>query len=295
MRRTEERNPLSVNIDQKSTEEILKTINEADRVVHEAITKAIPEIAESVDLILETIKGGGHIFLIGAGTSGRLGVLEASEIPPTFGISSDTFKAFVSGGPGAVFGPVEVSEDDVLSGRMILDDHDFDEKDLLLAISASGRTPFVLGAIQRGRELGSQVISITNNKGSAIEKLADVSIVVDTGPEIVSGSTRMKAGTAQKMVLNMLTTTVMTKLGRVYDGYMIGVKASNVKLRKRAARIVKEITLLEADEALELLERADGDIKTAVVMNKHALEKKDAENVLMDAGGFLRRALEGSS
>lgn len=293
MRITEERNPLSVNIDQKSTEDILKTINEADKVVHRAVAEAIPDIAEGVELILETIREGGRIFLIGSGTSGRLGVLEASEIPPTFGVSSDIFQAFVSGGPGALFGSVEVSEDNTLTGRMILDDHDFTEKDLLLAISASGRTPFVIGAIQRAKELGSRITTITNNKCSDMEKLSDVSIVLDTGPEIVSGSTRMKAGTAQKMVLNMLTTTVMTKMGRVYDGYMIGVKSSNVKLRERAARIVKELTGLESSKAEELLEIADGDIKTAVVMNLLELEKNEAEKVLLESGGFLRKALEG--
>jgi N-acetylmuramic acid 6-phosphate etherase len=294
MRRTEKRNPRSRGMDGKSTEEILRIINAEDMTVPEAVAEAIPEIAEAVEAIVETVRGGGRVFLAGAGSSGRLGVLEASEIPPTFGVSSDLFKAFVSGGPGGVFGSVEASEDDDAAGGRILDDHDFGGKDLLVAISASGRTPFALGAMRRANESGAQVVSITSNRGSAMGGLADVSIVLETGPEVVSGSTRMKAGTAQKMVLNMLTTTAMTKLGRVHDGYMIGVQATNVKLRKRAARIVGEIAGVEPEEAMEALEGAEGDLKVAVVMIKFGIDKREAEKALADAGGILRRALEGA-
>jgi len=294
MRRTEERNPRSVGMDEKSPEEILRIINAEDRTVPEAVAEAIPEIAEGVEAIAETVRAGGRVFFLGAGTSGRLGVLEASVIPPTFGVSPDLFRALVSGGPGGVFGSVEALEDDEASGGSVLVKHDFGGKDLLVAISASGGTPFALGAMRKARSLGARLVAITNNRGSAMGGLADVSIVVDTGPEVVSGSTRMKAGTAQKMVLNMLTTAAMTMLGRVYDGYMIGVQASNVKLRERAARIVSEIAGVGPEEAMEALEEAKWDLKVAVVMIKSGIERKEAEKTLADAGGILRRALEGA-
>ena len=294
MRRTEERNPRSVGMDEKSPEEILRIINAEDRRVPEAVAEAIPEIAEGVEAITEAVRTGGRVFFLGAGSSGRMGVLEASEIPPTFGVSPDLFRAFVSGGPGGVFGSVEASEDDGASGGGVLVGHDFGEKDILVAISASGRTPFALGAMRTARSLGARIVAITNNRGSTMGGLADVSIVVDTGPEVVSGSTRMKAGTAQKMVLNMLTTAAMTRLGRVHDGYMIGVRASNVKLRGRAARIVGEIAGVGPEEAMEALDRAGGDLKVAVVMIRFVIERKEAEKALEDAGGILRRALEGA-
>ncbi len=295
MKRTEDWNPRSKRMDEKSPEEILRIINAEDRTVPKAVAEAIPEIAEGVDAIAETVRAGGRVFFLGAGTSGRLGVLEASEIPPTFGVSPDLFRAFVSGGPGGVFGSVEASEDDEESGGSVLVDHDFGGKDLLVAISASGRTHFALGAMRKAKNLGAHIVAITNNRGSAMGGLADVSIVVDTGPEVVSGSTRMKAGTAQKMVLNMLTTAAMTRLGRVHDGYMIGVQASNVKLRGRAARIVGEIAGVAPEEAMEALEEAGWDLKVAVVMIKSRIERKEAEKALADAGGILRRALEGGS
>ena len=293
MKRTEDWNPRSKRMDEKSPEEILRIINAEDRTVPKAVAEAIPEIAEGVDAIAETVRAGGRVFFLGAGTSGRLGVLEASEIPPTFGVSPDLFRAFVSGGPGGVFGSVEASEDDEESGGSVLVDHDFGGKDLLVAISASGRTPFALGAMRKAKNLGAHIVAITNNRGSAMGELADISIVVDTGPEVVSGSTRMKAGTAQKMVLNMLTTAAMTRLGRVHDGYMIGVQASNVKLRGRAARIVGEIAGVGPEEAMEVLEDANWDLKVAVVMIRLGRNRKDAEKALADAGGVLRRALEG--
>lgn len=287
MRRTEERNPRSVGMDEKSSEEILRIINAEDRTVPEAV-------AEGVEAIAETVRAGGRVFFLGAGSSGRLGVLEASEVPPTFGVSPDLFRAFVSGGSGGVFGSVEASEDDGGSGGRVLIDHDFGGSDLLVVISASGRTPFALGAMRVAKSLGARIVAITNNRGSAMGGLADVSIVVDTGPEVVSGSTRMKAGTAQKLVLNMLTTAAMTRLGRVHDGYMIGVQASNVKLRGRAARIVGEIAGVAPDEAMEALEEADWDLKVAVVMIRLGSNRKDADRALKEAGGILRRALEGA-
>ena len=294
MRRTEERNPRSAGIDEKSPEEILRIINAEDRTVPEAVAEAIPEIAEGVEAIAETVRAGGRVFFLGAGTSGRLGVLEAAEIPPTFGVSPDLFRALVSGGPGGVFGAIEASEDDEASGGSVLVDHDFGGKDLLVAISASGGTPFALGAMRRAVSLGARTVAVTNNGGSLMGGFADVSIVVDTGPEVVSGSTRMKAGTAQKMVLNMLTTAAMTRLGRVHDGYMIGVQASNAKLRGRAAMIVGEIAGVGPEEAMEALEEANWGLKVAVVMIKHGIGRKEAEKALVDAGGILRRALEGA-
>jgi len=294
MRRTEERNPRSVGMDDKSPEEILRIINAEDRTVPVAVAGAIPEIAEGVEAIAETVRSGGRVFFLGAGTSGRLGVLEAAEIPPTFGVSPDLFRALVSGGPGGVFGAIEASEDDEASGGSVLVDHDFGGKDLLVTISASGETPFALGAMRKARSLGARLVAVTNNLGSPMGGLADVSIVVDTGPEVVSGSTRMKAGTAQKMVLNMLTTAAMTRLGRVHDGYMIGVQASNAKLRGRAARIVGEIAGVRPEEALEALDEAGGDLKVAVVMIRFGIKRKEAERALEKAGGILRRALEGT-
>lgn len=292
MRPTERRNPRSAGIDEKDTEEILMRINAEDRTVPEAVAEAIQEIALGVEAIVETMKAGGRVFFAGAGSSGRMGIAEVAEIPPTFGVSSDLFRAVVAGGPGAVFGSIEASEDDEDAGRETLESYDFAGKDLLVAISASGRTPFAIGAMVKAREVGAKTVAIVCNRDSHMGELADVPIVVETGAEVVSGSTRMKAGTAQKLVLNMLTTAAMTRLGYVHDGYMIAVQPTNVKLRERAARIVGEISGAGHQEASEALEKAGGDLKVAVVMIKGGKTPNEAREIVEGTEGILRRALE---
>ncbi|MGD2201540.1 MAG: N-acetylmuramic acid 6-phosphate etherase [Candidatus Bathyarchaeota archaeon] len=293
MRRTEERNPSSKGMDKRPIEEILHIINAEDGKVTGAVAEVIPSITTGVEAIVETIRGGGTIFFAGAGTSGRLGVLEAAELPPTFGVSSDLFRAIIAGGPGAVFGSIEAAEDDERLGEKALEENGFEGKDLLVALSGSGGTPYALGALRKARETGGKTITITCNPGSPMEGLADMAIVVETGAEVVSGSTRMKAGTAQKMVLNMLTTAAMTKLGYVHDGYMISVQPTSNKLRERAARIVAEITGVKPGKASETLEKAGWDLKVAVLILKGGMTVREARSRLSEAGGILRRALEG--
>jgi len=292
LRRTEERNPRSAGIDEEDTEEILRRINAEDRTVPEAVAEAIPEIALGVEAIVETMNAGGRIFFAGAGSSGRMGIAEVAEIPPTFGVSQDLFMAVVAGGPRAAVGSIEASEDDKVAGREALESYGFAGKDLLVAISASGRTPFAVEAMVKAREAGAKTVAIVSNRDSRMGDLADVPIVVETGAEVVSGSTRMKAGTAQKLVLNMLTTAAMTRLGYVHDGYMIGVQATNSKLRERAARIVANISGVGQQEASDALEKADGDLKVAVIMSKSGKTSKEAREIVEKAGGILRRALE---
>jgi len=291
---TEKRNPMSIGIDEKDTEEVLRIISHEDQLVPAAVAREIPSIAEAVKAIASTIRDGGHVLFIGAGTSGRLGVVEAAEMPPTFGVPPDAFQAVIAGGPEALFRSVEGAEDDDAAGGRVLDERCLGRGDILVALSSSGSTPFVLGALRRAKERGTMTVAVICNPVSPMAELADIAITPEVGAEVVAGSTRMKAGTAQKLVLNMLTTTVMIRLGKVHDGYMIGVKPTNRKLRNRARRIVAAIAGLGAGEAEEALERAEGDVRIAILMTKTGATQEEARSTLHRAGGSLRRALESS-
>jgi len=289
---TEDRNPASIGIDAKAVEEILRIINEEDRKVAEEIAGQLQNISAAVDALAGTIQRGGRVFFVGAGTSGRLGVIEAAELPPTFGVSPDGFRAVIAGGPEAVFRSVEASEDDEAAGREALEEHGLTGEDIVVALSASGRTPFVVGALRKAGEVDARSISILCNRGSPIEGLSEVPIVIETGPEVVAGSTRMKAGTAQKLVLNMLTTAAMIRLGRVHDGYMIGVQPTSRKLKNRAIRMVGEIASVEPEAAEESLVRAGWDPKVAIIVTRTGLSPAEAREALNESCGSLRTALK---
>jgi N-acetylmuramic acid 6-phosphate etherase len=292
-RTTEIRNPSSIGIDARPVEEILGVINAEDAGIAGVVGGQILRIAEAAEAVATAVSGGGRVFFVGAGTSGRLGVIEAAEMPPTFGLPGEAFQGIIAGGPEAVFRSVEAAEDDEASGSAALDERKFGLGDLLVALSASGSTPFVLGALKRAHGLGARTVSVTCNRGAAVSGLAEVPIVVEVGPEVVAGSTRMKAGTAQKLVLNMITAAAMARLGRIYDGYMVGVQATSSKLRERGERIVMEIAGVEREEAAGALEMSGGDVRVAVIMAANKKSSDEARRVLKDAGGFLRRALEG--
>ena len=251
---TEQRNSASANIDKVSTLEMVKIINDEDKKIAEAVEKVLPEIARAIDLISEKISGGGRLFYIGAGTSGRLGVLDASEIPPTFGTSPEIVQGIIAGGNVALTNAVEGAEDDLTAAEKNLVEKKFTSADILVGIATSGRTPYVLGGINFAKSLGALTIGISCVENSALEKISDVAITAVTGAEVITGSTRMKAGTATKMILNMLSTGAMIRLGKVRGNLMVDVHATNEKLRDRAKRIVMAATgcnELEAQDALE--------------------------------------------
>jgi N-acetylmuramic acid 6-phosphate etherase len=292
LRETERHNPRSVGLDLKTAKEIVRIINSEDRIIPRAIGEVISSIARGAMAIADTIERGGRVFFVGAGTSGRLGILEAAELPATFGVSSDNFKAIMAGGSEAVFSSIEAAEDDERTGVEALESYGFGNKDLLVALSASGRTPFVMGAMRKARKLKAKTVAVVCNPCSPMEERADIAIIIETGSEVVAGSTRMKAGSAQKMVLNILTTTAMTKLGKVHDGYMIGVKPTSEKLRERATTIVAKISGADLEEAKDALDRSGWDLKVAILIIKKRISQEEAKRRLKETGGILRRALE---
>jgi len=292
VRITEERNPSSLGIDEKPVEEILRIINAEDQKVPKAIATEIPVIADAVRAIAATISKGGRVFFAGAGSSGRIGVAEAAEIPPTFGLPPEVVQGVMAGGHDAVVGSVEVSEDDEPAGARMLEERGLDEDDLLVALSASGRTPYALGALRKARDVGARTVALTCNPEAPMNRLVDIPIVVNVGPEVVAGSTRMKAGTAQKLVLNMLTTAAMIRLGRVYDGLMIGVQPNNEKLRERATRIIETIAEVSTEVAARALDEAQGDVRVAIVIAKTGESPEESKRILDHACGSLRRALK---
>jgi len=289
---TEERNPRSIGIDEETVEEILRIISHEDQKVPEAVARETPRIAEAVEAITSAIRRGGHVFFVGAGTSGRLGVLEAAEVPPTFGVQHEMFRAVIAGGTQAVFRSMEGAEDDEVRGANALGDGGLGRDDVLVALSSSGSTPFVIGALRKAKKIGVTTVAVTCNPVSLAAELADVVIAPEVGAEVVAGSTRLKAGTAQKLVLNMLTTAAMIKLGKVHDGYMIGVQPKSQKLRSRAKRIVAAIAGVRPEEAEEALERADGEVRIAILLANSNATVEEARRALERSGGYLRRALE---
>ena len=253
--KTEGRNPNTMNIDKVSTLEAMRMMNEENKRVPEAIDTQLEQIAAAVDLIAAAMERGGHLIYVGAGTSGRLGVVDAAECPPTFGVDHQLVRGIIAGGDGAMFRAVENAEDNEEWGRRAIDEDGVQAGDVVVGISAAGRAPFVLGALKRAREIGATPIGVTCNPDSLFVPLCDVTIAPYVGPEVISGSTRLKAGTAQKLVLNMLSTGVMIKTGKVYGNLMINVKPTNEKLWERATRIIMQIADIDRDRASELLKK----------------------------------------
>ncbi|MFW6190840.1 MAG: N-acetylmuramic acid 6-phosphate etherase [Candidatus Bipolaricaulota bacterium] len=276
----------------KSTRDLLRLINEEDKKIAEAVRETIPRIKDVINKFVSTFKSGGTIYYVGAGTSGRLGVLDAAEIPPTFGVPDDRVVGLIAGGEEAFTSAQEGREDDRLAGKKLTEENDISEDDLVIGISASGRTPFVLGCLEAADDAGAATASITNNKGQPIVKPSDVSVALETGPEVIAGSTRMKAGTAQKMVLNMISTVSMIKLGKVYDNLMVDVVASNEKLKERARRILRELTEADEVEIEKTLEASNYEVKPAVLVLKGRLSVKKARKLLESHGGYLDSALK---
>ncbi len=288
---TEKRNPASERIDRVSTEEMLAVINREDQLVAQAVSAEIPRIAQAVDRTVEAVRGGGRLFYIGAGTSGRLGVLDASECPPTFHAPPELVQGIMAGGEAALARAAEANEDDPESGARDLMDRGFSGKDVLCGIAASGRTPYVLGAIAKARSLGAFTIGLSCVADSALARAAEVAITPVTGPEILTGSTRMKAGTATKLVLNMLSTGLMIRLGMTYGNLMVNVQPKNEKLVDRARRIISDAAGVGTEEAGELLEASGRSVRTAIVMARLKLSRAGAEGRLAECGNVLARAL----
>lgn len=288
---TEFRNPETESLDRLTALDLVSALHVADREAIAAVETELPQVARAVDGIVARLEQGGRLFYLGAGTSGRLGVLDASECPPTYNTPPEMVQGLIAGGDAALRRSIERAEDDEGQGRHDLEAHGFCRKDVLVGIAASGRTPYVLGGVKYARELGALSIGLSCVPGSELAMAADLAITPVTGPEPVTGSTRMKAGTATKLVLNMLSTGAMVRLGYVFGNLMVNVQPTNEKLRDRAARIVATVTGLAYDEATALLQSA-GSVKTAIVMVKLGIGRDDAEKRLAAAQGRLRQVLE---
>ncbi|MDG6360991.1 N-acetylmuramic acid 6-phosphate etherase [Glaesserella parasuis] len=286
---TEQRNPNSMQIDTLSAYEIVQIINNEDKQVPLVIEKVLPQIAQAVEKIVEAFQQGGRLVYIGAGTSGRLGVLDASECPPTFGVSPEMVKGIIAGGERALRRPIEGAEDNKEAGKQDLQAVEFSQKDVLVGIAASGRTPYVLGALAYAKQLGATTVSIASNPNSAMSQIADIVIDTVVGAEVLTGSSRMKSGTAQKLVLNMLTTASMILIGKCYQNLMVDVQASNQKLVARAIRIVMQATECSREIAETTLVLAENNAKLAIMMILADLDKDGAEQLLSQQQGKISR------
>ena len=289
---TEQRNPNSMNVDSLSALEIVQLMNEEDKQVPLAIEKCLPQIAQAVERIVAAFQQGGRLVYIGAGTSGRLGVLDASECPPTFGVSPEIVKGIIAGGERALRHPIEGAEDSKTQAVVDLQTIQFSSKDVLVGIAASGRTPYVIGALEYAKSLGSVTVSIASNPNSAMANIVDIAIDTVVGPEVLTGSSRLKSGTAQKLVLNMLTTASMSLMGKCYQNLMVDVQASNEKLKARAIRIVMQATDCDKALAEETLKQADQNAKLAIMMILSGLDRAQAEALLEKHHGKLQLALK---
>jgi N-acetylmuramic acid 6-phosphate etherase len=298
---TEQRNQASMDIDTRSVKEILATINTEDKKVALAVETQLEFIAQAVELVVRALKTEGRLLYVGAGTSGRLGVLDAVECPPTFGTDPELVQGAIAGGERAMFRAQEGAEDKEENGATEIDRLKVNKKDVVCGIAASLRTPYVVGAVKRAKALGAKTLYVTTNPRDTLyspvfadlAKSVDVAICPVVGAEVIMGSTRMKSGTAQKMVLNMITTAAMIRMGKVYENMMIDLQMTNLKLRERAKKVVMIITGVPYEEAAHSLEQAGGHVKTALVMIKAGVEKSEAERRLRDADGFVRQAIEG--
>jgi N-acetylmuramic acid 6-phosphate etherase len=289
---TEQENPRTANISSSSSLDIVRLMNEEDARVAEAVREVLPEVARAVDKIVQRIQAAGHLFYIGTGTSGRLGVLDASECPPTFGVSPDLVQAIIAGGYDACYRAVEASEDDAVAGARDLEQRGFRSADALVGIAASGRTPYTVGAVEYARRLGALTIAITCVPASTIAKAAEIAIAPVVGPEVIAGSTRLKAGTAQKLILNMLSTATMIKLGYVTGNRMTSVQTRNIKLRARAIRILQTEAGLDEEQAEAALAAAEGQLPLALVMSKSGRSKAEAEAALEASHGVIVEAVD---
>ncbi|EGQ8389997.1 TPA: N-acetylmuramic acid 6-phosphate etherase [Vibrio cholerae] len=289
---SEGRNPDTMDIDLLSSQEIVERLNQQDKQVPLAVEAVLPQIAQAVDKITAAFKQGGRLIYLGAGTSGRLGVLDASECPPTFGVSDQMVIGLIAGGKEAMFIAQEGAEDNATLGVHDLQQIDFSSKDVLVGIAASGRTPYVIGALEYANDLGATTIALSCNPDSPIAEIAQIAISPVVGPEALTGSTRLKSGTAQKLVLNMLTTASMIRLGKSYQNLMVDVRATNRKLIARAVRIVMQATDCQREEAEALLKESHNNAKLAILMHLTGMNYEQATAKLSQSDGFLRRAME---
>jgi len=291
---SEERNPDTMELDTLSSIELVSAINQQDKLVPLAIEKELPQIAKAVDVISDAFRSGGRLLYTGAGTSGRLGILDASECPPTFGVAEDMVIGLIAGGSDAVFRSKENAEDSPEAAKLDLIEHTLTDKDVVVGIAASGRTPYVLGALAYAKSTGAQTIALTCNADSEISGFSDITIAPVVGPEVLTGSTRLKSGTAQKLVLNMLTTASMVKIGKCYQNLMVDVVASNEKLAARAINIVSQATGCTRQTAADVLEQSRYDVKAAILMNLTGVSHAEAQSILGDTSGHLRVAINQS-
>ena len=291
---TEQRNPASARLDGMGTEEILRLMNAEDRKVPDAVEKALPRIAEAVEILVEAWGAGGRWIYVGAGTSGRIAALDAAECPPTFGVPPDRVVALVAGGDTATTRAVENAEDDREVAKRDLEAFGLQAKDVVVGLAASGSTPYVVSAVRHAAGAGCATVGICNNEGTQLSAESRVAIELPTGPEVLTGSTRLKAGTSQKLVLNMLSTAAFTRLGKTYGNLMVDMQAKNEKLERRTRRIVSEAAGVSGVETEDLLFAADGSVKIAVVMGKTGLTASAARRLLDEAHGNVRLAMEAA-
>jgi N-acetylmuramic acid 6-phosphate etherase len=288
---TEQRNLKSTNIDQMSTIEIVSMMNDEDKTVAQSVEKVLPQIAAAIDVIHNALQAGGRLIYVGAGTSGRLGVLDAAECPPTFCTPPELVQGLIAGGERAMFKAVEGAEDDRSLAQKDLQNRSLSDKDVVVGIAASGRTPYVIGALEFAKSTGAATIALSCNQNARISEYADHHIEVVVGPEVLTGSTRLKAGTAQKMVLNMLTTATMIKLGKVYDNLMVDLHATNEKLIERSRRIITTITGVSYEEATDVLNETSQSVKPAIIMIEAGVSYTEAKQALEKNHHLVRNAI----
>ncbi|MFC4620301.1 N-acetylmuramic acid 6-phosphate etherase [Camelliibacillus cellulosilyticus] len=289
---TERSNKNTLDLSYLSTIEMVKRMNAEDKKVAFAVENVLPQVAEAIDVIAHALANGGHLYYFGAGTSGRLGILDASECPPTFGTPPDLVKGMIAGGQDAISNAVEGAEDNAELGKADVDSCQIDHNDVVVGIAASGRTPYVIAALKEARLRGAKTISLTCNQFSDMNQHADVAINVVVGPEVVTGSTRLKAGTAQKMVLNMLTTCTMVRLGKVYGNLMVNLKATNGKLRERVKRIIMDATNVDYQQAQALADAAGGDARIAILMHQYHIGHDQAAEALRSEHDHFLKAID---
>ena len=289
---TEQENPRTEKISSLSTADIVRLMNDEDASVAKAVAEVLADVTRAIDQIVKRIQTGGRLFYIGTGTSGRLGVLDAAECPPTFGVSPDLVQAVIAGGYDACYRAVEASEDDAAAGARDLEQRGFTKADSLVGIAASGRTPYTVGAVEYARRIGALTIAITCAPESAITKAAEIPIAPRVGPEVIAGSTRLKAGTAQKLILNMISTATMIRLGYVTGNRMTNMQTRNVKLRARAIRILQSEGGLDEQQAESFLGEANGNLPVALVMSQTGRSRAEAESALQTAQGVIGKAID---
>jgi N-acetylmuramic acid 6-phosphate etherase len=289
---TESRDPDTTNLDRMTSLEIVTVMNREDEKIPEVIHPLLPKIAETVDWAIESLNHGGRIIYTGAGTSGRLGVLDAAECPPTFGVSPDLVVGVIAGGPGAFIKAKEGAEDDRELGRQDMISHKLNKNDIVIGLAASGRTPYVIGTLDYAKSIGCHTAAIACNAGSAIGKAADIAIEAVVGPEVLTGSTRLKAGTAEKMILNMISTAAMVGVGKAYENLMIDLMQTNEKLHARVEKIVTEATGVDNETARETIRKAGGDCKTAITMILADCSTEEASKRLKESNGHVRMAIQ---